>query len=166
MAERELDPTLRAKGGASDIVQETFIEAQRAFANFSSQSQEEFLAWLRTLLLNNLADFRRRYRGTLKRSADREIELQAGGSSVDWRNNLAAAMPTPSGEFVQQESIDQLEMAMTRLPDDYRKVLEMRYVEDLSFQEIGTQMGRSANAVQKLFARALERLQSELESET
>src|SRR4026208_2296148 len=71
VAEREMDPLLRSKEGASDLVQETFMEAQRAFARFHSGSKEEFLAWLRTLLLNNVADSRRRYRGTQKRSAER-----------------------------------------------------------------------------------------------
>src|SRR4051794_37421346 len=64
VAQRELDPDLRAKGGASDLVQETFLEAQRDFPRFHGDSEAELLAWLRRLLLNNVANFTRSYRGT------------------------------------------------------------------------------------------------------
>lgn len=164
VAEREMDPALRAKEGASDLVQETFMEAQRAFARFHSSSKEEFLAWLRTLLLNNVADFRRRYRGTEKRAADREVALEAGTSSRDWRGNLAAAIATPSGEFVQRETLERVQQALERLPEDYQQVVKYRYLEERSFEEIAQLMGRTSNATRKLFARAIERLQAELEA--
>src|SRR5262249_3376165 len=71
VANKELDPQLQAKGGASDLVQQTFLEAQRDFGRFQGNSEDELLAWLRRLLLHNLADFTRRYRDTGKRQADR-----------------------------------------------------------------------------------------------
>jgi RNA polymerase sigma-70 factor (ECF subfamily) len=164
VAEREMDPLVRSKEGASDLVQETFMEAQRAFARFHSNSKEEFLAWLRTLLLNNVADSRRRYRGTQKRSAEREVALETGSSSADWRGSLAAGIATPSGEFVQRETLDRMRSALERLPDDYRKVVTYRYMDERSFDEIAELMNRTANATRKLFARAIERLQQEMES--
>ena len=60
LAERELDPDLRAKGGASDLVQGTFLEAQKDFAHFQGDSEDELRAWLRQVLLHNLANFTRR----------------------------------------------------------------------------------------------------------
>src|SRR5690348_7072097 len=73
IADRELDPRLRAKGGASDLVQETFLEAQRDFVGFHGDSAEELRAWLRRLLLNNLANFTRQYRERAKRDVGREV---------------------------------------------------------------------------------------------
>jgi len=163
VAERELDPSLRAKGGASDIVQETFIEAHRAFPRFHSQSHEEFLAWLRAMLLNNVTDFRRKYRGTQKRSSDREVNMDGSNSSSDWRGLLAADSPTPSGEYSKQETMQKIEVVLGRLPEDYQRVISYRYEENFSFEEIAQRMQRSPNAVQKLFARAIDRLQSEME---
>src|SRR6516165_3274940 len=46
IATQELDPALRAKGGASDLVQETILEAFRDFGRFQG-GEEELLAWLR-----------------------------------------------------------------------------------------------------------------------
>ena len=67
IANRELDPRLNAKGGASDLVQETFLEAQRDLAGFHGSSEAEWRGWLRQMLVHNLANFVRRYRDTDKR---------------------------------------------------------------------------------------------------
>src|SRR5690349_15212079 len=75
IAQQELEPELQAKGGASDLVQETFLKAHRHFGRFHGDSEAELLAWLRRLLLNNLIDFRRQLR-TAKRQAGKEISLQ------------------------------------------------------------------------------------------
>jgi RNA polymerase sigma factor (sigma-70 family) len=58
----------------------------------------------------------------------------------------------------------QLNAAISRLPDDYQQVLRLRYREDRSFDDIAAAMNRTANAVRKLWARAVERLQQELET--
>src|SRR5258708_30795946 len=63
VANRRLDPALRAKGGASDIVQETFLEAHRDLPAFQGDSTNEFRAWLVRLMLNNLMNFTRSYKG-------------------------------------------------------------------------------------------------------
>src|ERR1700751_3723750 len=67
IAQREIDPDLRAKGGASDLVQQTFLEAQRDFADFRGETEAELLGWLRQILLHNLASFARKFRETAKR---------------------------------------------------------------------------------------------------
>src|SRR6516225_2525174 len=103
IADREMDPELRAKGGASDLVQETFLEAQRDFARFHGTRAEELRAWLRRLLLNNVANFTRQYRERAKRQVGREIPLEAGGSSHERGAGLEADTLSPSGEALAQE---------------------------------------------------------------
>jgi RNA polymerase sigma-70 factor (ECF subfamily) len=158
VAERELDPALRAKGGASDLVQQTFLEAQQDFARFHGASADELRAWLRQLLIHNLANFARRYRRAGKRRLDREA---AGGRG--W-SGLADDTASPSGKAAARERDEALEQALARLPDDYRQVLALRYREGCRFEEIARRMGRTANAVRKLWGRAVERLQAELEA--
>src|SRR5262245_50318676 len=93
IAERELDPDLRAKGGASDLVQETFLEAFRDFSRFHGTSEVELLAWLRQLLLHNLANFARRYRDTAKRQVGREVPLHGAGDAGNGCEDVAAPGP-------------------------------------------------------------------------
>jgi RNA polymerase sigma-70 factor, ECF subfamily len=164
IAERELDADLRAKGGASDLVQDTFLEAQRDFAGFRGETEADLLAWLRRLLLNNLANFARSYRQTAKRQIGREIRLPAGSESSAGELRIAADGPSPSAEIRGGEDAAALQAAMTRLPDDYREVLTLRYVEGLTFDQIAERMGRSPAALRKLWSRAVDRLQSEMES--
>src|SRR3954471_13867274 len=86
VANGEMDVDLQAKEGASDRVQETFLEAQRDFGQFHGTSEPELLAWLRRLLLNNVANFTRRYRTTAKRSVERE-------AAHDQRGNQDPGLP-------------------------------------------------------------------------
>ena len=77
IAARGLDADLIAKGGASDLVQDTLLGAYRDFDRFSAEaSRPELLAWLRKILRNNLAIHRRRYRSTRKRQVSREITIE------------------------------------------------------------------------------------------
>ena len=76
--------------------------------------------------------------------------------------NLAGFGPTPSRDVMAGERADAVRAAIARLPDDYQTVLRLRYDEDLPFDEVARCMGRTANAVRKLWSRAVERLQQEL----
>jgi RNA polymerase sigma-70 factor, ECF subfamily len=163
VADRQLAPELHAKGGASDLVQETFLEAQRDFARFQGTSEEELLAWLRQMLLNNVANFTRRYRDTGKREVGREVAFQTGNSAQVAGLNLLASAPTPSSKAIEREQAEALQRALARLPDDYRQVIVYRYLEERSFEEIGGLLQRSADAARKLWSRAMERLRQEWE---
>jgi RNA polymerase sigma-70 factor (ECF subfamily) len=160
IAERELDPALRAKEGASALVQETFVDAQRLFDRFQGRSEAELLAWLRQLLLHNLDDLRKRYQGTGKRELGREVPLQPG-STADGPQ-VAAGGATPSQVVGQAEEAEAVRRAVARLPEDYQKVLTWRYQDDLSFEEIGQRLGRTANAARKLWLRAVQQLKQAL----
>jgi len=163
IAGRELDPDLRAKGGASDLVQETLLEAYRDFESFQGDTEKKLLAWLRKLLLHNLADFRRRYREEGKRDVALESPLTSTGSSADPLLPVGASDSSPSALAIKREQIEALYGALDRLPDDYQQVILCRYQEELPFESIGRLMNRTANAVEKLWLRAIERLRRELE---
>jgi RNA polymerase sigma-70 factor (ECF subfamily) len=164
IAQQELDPELRAKGSASDLVQETFLDAQRLLGTFEGTADGPWAAWLRELLLNNLADFVRRYRTTAKRRVSREVAQRADESGAERVGEAVADTPSPSVTAMAAEQTAALEGALDRLPDDYREVLLLRYQGDLSFEEIGRRLKRSANAARKLWLRALRKLEQELEA--
>jgi RNA polymerase sigma-70 factor (ECF subfamily) len=163
VAEQDLDPALRAKGGPSDLVQQTFLEAQAAFAHFRGGTEDELLTWLRQLLRNNLIDFTRHFRGTAMRDVGREVGLGAGDTRSQRPGEACADTPSPSGHAMARERDAALRQARERLPEDYRTVLRLRYDDGLAFDVIAARMGRSPEAVRKLWARAVEWLQKELE---
>lgn len=161
LANRELDPDLRAKNGASDLVQETFLKAQAEFDQFQGETPGELLAWLRRILENNLANFTRAYRDTGKRQLAREVSLDRHGSDVPVPP-LEAPTPCPSGQIERRERIEQLERALERLPEHYRQVIVLRHRENRSFEEVGRALDRSPEAARKLWLRAIAQLQQEL----
>src|SRR5262249_25779684 len=119
VAQGELAPDVRAKGGASDLVQETLLEAYRDFGRFHGDSEGELLAWLRRLLLNNLADFTRQYRETGKRRLDREAAPPDGSAAG---GGPAAVGPSPSSQAAAAEQLAAVRRVLDRLPEDYRRV--------------------------------------------
>src|SRR5262245_11820203 len=159
IAVRELDPDLNAKAGPSDVVQQTFLEAQRDFAQFRGADASDLRAWLHRLLRNNAANVNRHYRAA-KRGVGREQPLEQRDSSAV--SGPAADTPSPSGQAVANEQVQALHQALERLPEDYRQVVTLRHQQGLPFEEIAAQMNRSANAVQLLWMRAIERLQKEM----
>jgi len=163
LARQELDGDLRAKGGSSDLVQETFLEAHRDFSRFRGTTAAELLGWLRQLLHNNARDFTRRYAGGGKRDPLREIPLQAlfgeGAAEPPF-----AGSSSPSEKAIRRERVERVRQALARLPEDHRQALLLRYQEGRSFQEIGERLGRSENAARKLWLRALGQLKQQLES--
>src|SRR5580704_16305629 len=72
LARVQIGQRLQGKVDASDLVQETFLEAHRNFDRFRGGSEGEFVAWLRQILAGNLADLLRRYLGTQGRDVHLE----------------------------------------------------------------------------------------------
>src|SRR5262245_14812240 len=75
VARAELQKDLQAKLSDADLVQQTFLEAQLDFTKFQGRRSEELLAWLKCILLNNVANANRHFRATGKRQVGREVSL-------------------------------------------------------------------------------------------
>lgn len=161
LARLEVGRRLQAKVDASDLVQETFLQAHRAFPEFRGVSEAELLQWLRSILASRLSKAVRRYCGTQRRDLDLERDL--GRSSQVLQGMLAISQTSPSQRVARHEQAVLLANAVERLPDDYREVIVLRNLRRLRFKEVAEQMGRSVDSVHKLWARALTRLRLELE---
>ncbi len=163
LAERELDPDLRAKGGASDLVQQTFLEAQRDIGQFRGQTDAELAGWLRQMLLNNLASFSRRFRDTGKRHLGCEVSLEDSREDEGGlRAVLADSDPGPLEKAMREENLRLLREALERLPPDDRELVQLRFWDELPFEEIGQRLQRSPDGVRKVFKRVVERLSDEM----
>ena len=89
VARAQVETWLRAKVDASDLVQETMLDAFRDFERFDGTSEQEWLAWLKRILAHNAADFVRRYRGTAKRQARREVPIRSPQDSTCARATIS-----------------------------------------------------------------------------
>jgi len=114
------------------------------------------LGWLRQILASKLRDLVRRFCEAQRRDVrlecrfDHELELTSRAVQ-----QLAAAESSPSQKASRREWAALVADAVARLPEDYREVIILRHMEDLTFAKIGQRMGRSENSVKKLWVRAL-----------
>jgi len=162
-ARARVESWLRAKADASDLVQQTLLEAHRGFEQFHGASEAEFLAWLRRILDHNAADLVRRYHAAGKRQVGREVPLGGGGStSSSGGMDPAAPDDSPSALAVKREGDLALAAALTQLAPDYREVIMLRNLQRLPFDEVAERMKRSRPAAQMLWMRAMQKLKDVL----
>jgi RNA polymerase sigma-70 factor (ECF subfamily) len=161
LARNQLEPWMQGKVDASDIVQQTLLEAYRDFNKFQGASEGEWVAWLRCILERNATDFIRHYRGTAKRDVKREVALShpADGSSILSAAEPAARDATPSQEFIRRDDELRIAAALEHLSPDHRQVIELRNLQRLPFEEVAERMGRTRPAAQMLWMRAIKKLQ-------
>ncbi|HEY8504102.1 MAG TPA: sigma-70 family RNA polymerase sigma factor [Gemmataceae bacterium] len=164
LARVQIGQRLQGKVDASDLVQETFLEAHRNFARFRGTSEAQLVRWLREILAAKLADLLRRYLGTQGRDVRLEREIAEGfdRSSVMLGCGLVAAQSSPSQQAARREQAVLLADALDKLPEDYREAIVLRNLEGLTFPEVAKRMGRSLDSVEKLWLRALARLRQTL----
>ncbi len=165
LARLHIGARLAGKADASDVVQETLLDAGRDFGRFGGAGEQELLAWLRRILATNLADAVRRF----CRAESREVGLERrlvddlGSSSHGLGQCLVSPDTTPAVRAARREQAVLVAEALEQLPEDYSQVLVMRHMEGLSFAEIAERMGRSVDSVKGTWTRALARLRDSME---
>jgi RNA polymerase sigma-70 factor, ECF subfamily len=171
LARAQIGLGLQGRLDASDLVQETFLDACRDFHHFRGTSHGEWVAWLRKILFYNLARVVRRQVAAKKRTR-REVSLDQGVSlmeqssgTIPIENALVSRSSSPSSHARRCERAACLADQLARLPTDYREVLILRNLEGLPFPEVARRMGRSAGAVRILWVRAVDRLRRLLQAE-
>jgi RNA polymerase sigma-70 factor, ECF subfamily len=159
LARLRLDPRLRSKLDPADVVQQSLLEACQAPGQFQGRSEGEQKAWLRRILLRNLANAVRDLRRQ-KRDVSRERSLDAAleDSSGRLEALLAAEQSSPSERAVRNEEVLRLEEALATLPEGQREAVTLRHLHDWPLSEIGRHLGRSPAAVAGLLHRGLTRL--------
>lgn len=159
LAELQLDPRLRGKLDASDIVQQSMIQAYEGWDQLRGASDGERLAWLKTIVARNvlhaLRDFRR-----AKRNVCRELSLEGvvDDSSARLECWLSAGHSTPSGCVERAEQLLQIASAIEDLPQGQRDAVVLFYWQGCSLAEISKSLDRSVSAVVGLLHRGVTRL--------
>src|SRR5579862_4761583 len=131
LARMEIGRRLQTKIDASDIVQETFLEAHRNFGNFRGTVEHEFAAWLREIMAARILNLVRHYVGTQARDVRREqgLEINLDQSSRMLDRGLCSLQETPSQQAAGREQGVLLAHALAQLPEAYREVVMLRQLQ-------------------------------------
>ncbi len=162
LASTQLDRRLRRRMNPSDLVQETMLAAHRDFEQFRGDSEREFLAWLRQILINCLHHAVDTHVKAKMRDVRREISIEQANAALDRTAvNLVQVLadhgPSPSAPVRQRERVVALADQLAKLQPQYRDVIVLRNLQGLSFDEIAARMERNSGAVRMLWLRAIEK---------
>lgn len=170
LASTQLENRLQPRVSPSDVVQETMLRAHKNFAQFRGHSEGELIAWLRQILVNNLAKFVEQHVLAARRDVRREVSIQRLGAALEQSTvQLAALLPadnkSPSLAVQEREEAVILANRLAQLPPSYREVLMLRNLQQLPFEVVAERIGRSVGATRMLWLRAIEKLRSVYEEE-
>lgn len=164
LAQRYLDPRLQGRLDPADVVQVTFLEAQRDLDSFRGEDIASMLAWLRNILRNNIASMHQHHLMTKKRSA--HLEAFSKTSTEEGQVELVDLLPSettsPSQRAMRDEVAAELAASLMKLPETQKEALRLRYLEGWSLKKISDHFQKSEMAVAGLLKRGLQGLRQEL----
>lgn len=166
LAQRYLDTRLRGRLDAADVVQITFMEAQRDLPGFRGQQIEELLGWLRHILRNNVSSAHQKHIYTQKRSAGREVSNSPADSGPALTDLAPSETTSPSQRMMRDEAAVYLAACLEEIPDTQREAIRLRYVEGYSLKQISEAMDKSEMAVAGLLKRGLQALRNRMVSDS
>ena len=152
----------RAVFSADDILQETYETAWKSLSGLQKKTPESIFAWLKQTAYRKLLD-RIEFHKRQKRGGgfQRMTQAAAGESSAeDLLQQLSGGARTPSSCAAYSEAEKILQDALLQLKPHHRRVIELRYLEQLDWAEIAQKMQSDKQALHMLLRRAMDNLRT------
>ena len=166
MVSLRLDHRLGGRVSASDVLQESYLDAAKRVEHYLARPEMPFFLWLRLITNQCLVDVHRRHLHAQRRDAGLEQSLYQGqiatASSVCMAACLIEDVPSPSQAALDEERSSALQRALESLDPIDREVLALRHFEELSNNEVAQILGLQKHAASKRYVRALARLKTAL----
>ena len=167
-----MDPRLRGRVDAADVVQDAFVEATAHRADYFGLHPPvpPLFLWLRGVVGNKLLAVSRHHLGTRMRDANRDVPLGGAGppGQCDTASalcaELTAGLTRPSVAAARGEVSMRLAEALAGMDPTDREVLALRHFEQLTSAEAARVLGIRERAAAKRYLRALGRLREILEA--
>jgi RNA polymerase sigma-70 factor (ECF subfamily) len=166
MVELRLDPRLRGRLDASDVVQEAFLNVASDLDAYLADPKLPPLLWLRLHVGRRLATLHRQHLGRRMRDAGREISIYHGAlpeaSSAALASMLLGWHTSPTQAARRAERMLRVQEALNSLDPIDREMLALRHLELLGRAEAAQVLGITREAGAKRYFRALKRLKDVL----
>jgi RNA polymerase sigma-70 factor (ECF subfamily) len=144
---------------AEDVTQETFLRVYRSLERYDESMK--FSTWIYRIGTNLSIDRLRKRKATYSLDAD----VAGDGEGTDWYGVLASEEPTPEGSVLLSETQRRIREAIISLPKKYKSVVILKYLHDMSLQEIGDVLDMPVTTVKTRVHRGREFLRKKLEHE-
>lgn len=142
---------------AEEIVQETFL---RVYTNLERYDEnQKFSTWIYRIGTNLCIDRLR------KRKANYSLDAEMNdGEGTDWYAMLPSNEDTPDDQVVLSETQTEIRKSIETLPEKYKAVVILRYLQDLSLQEISDVLAMPVTTIKTRLHRGREYLRKKLET--
>ena len=161
-----MDPRLRGREDASDVLQEVYIDAHQRLHHYLKKPELSFYVWLRQVTTQRLIDIHRRHLKAEMRDVKQEVSINrfaAAATSASMASLLVARLASPSQLVMRAEMIALVEMALEQMDPIDREILALRHFEELRNHEVAEILGLKEAAASNRYVRALTRLRDALE---
>jgi len=149
-------PTLTAED-IEEICQETFLTVVRSLATFRGKSQ--FQTWLFRIAANKARDYRERQRAAKRGGGQTPFSLQAEDPETGLTIDPPSTAPAPDANLLNAENNSLIVVALERLGDPCREIIELRYFGDLSYDEIANALELNEKTVSSRLSKCLDKLE-------
>jgi RNA polymerase sigma-70 factor (ECF subfamily) len=160
VVEFRLDPRLRGRVDAADVVQEAYLEVARRAHEYMADPAVSFFVWVRQLTFQTLINIHRRH---FREKRDPSLEVRLGerlahSTSDSIARQLVEARTTPSQAAARAEELALVRAALESMDEIDREVLALRHFEQLGNNEVAEVLGLSVTAASNRYVRAIKRL--------
>lgn len=137
---------------SEDLVQQSYLKAFRSFEAFQGTDREDARAWLLTIVRNTCFTWLRKEGGQLMTEFDEQMH-SAGDATRDGETIL-----------LNRDALSSLQGCVESLAAEFREVIVLRELEELSYKEISAILRVPVGTVMSRLARARKRLQACMEA--
>ena len=146
---------------AEDVTQETCIKVWKHLGRFDAE--RSFKTWIFAIAKNTAFD-------ALKKKRDLPFSAffrgEDEGVEESWSDRIADEAPLADEVLARAESVELLEQKLQTLPEGFQQILQLRYREDFSLQEISEILGEPYNTIKSRHGRAIFSLKKAFEKDS
>lgn len=151
---------LGSRFDVDDLFQVVSLRAHNSMPSCNAETPEQFRHWVLTIAKNSFESAKTEHLGVQTRSLRRE-DLAIGVATDESRDGFQPAGREAVDAVELQEDMTKAKALMDRLPKQTQRVLSMRYIEQLEYDEIAKREDVSVNAARLIVSRGLSKLRAE-----
>ena len=165
LLEKRLNNSSRRYTSSNDILHDAYVSAYRGVTSCKFSGPAQFYRWLETIVIRKLMDHQQKIAKLPKGESHLRIRLADGEKSfVNLSKMVVSKDETPSQQLAYKDMAAAILSSLARLPEDQRRVIQMRFLEHKPVAEVANKLGKSDAAIHGLCQRALKNLSKSLVS--
>jgi len=142
---------------AKDITSNTFLRTLKGLKSFKWQTDSSFNAWIYRIATNEINQFFRKHK---KYKSNIRIEE----NEIDISDNNQSSK-TIQSSIENNEYLTIINNALLQLSQEHRSIIRLRYIEDLSYEEISQIMDKNESTIRVYCKRAKEKMKEIIEKD-